>query len=198
MRFEDYLKENKKTHLIFDFDETLFNLILPWNLCHKDVMQQLKKLDKSLVEGYFSGKINLSLFENSFVSKFPQTREIFIKSRIKFETEHLEDVVENKELVEFIRTHDCKYYIWSANTKEVIVSILKKAGIFEKFEKIITRDDLIMIKPDPEGFYKIYDNKTPLEAYLFVGNSKFDREAAEKVGIDFFLIDYFTDQETSY
>ena len=51
--------------------------------------------------------------------------------------------------------------------------------------------DVDLIKPYTDGFEKIYDLTVPKKRYLIIGDSDNDQEAAKRLGVDFFLIDYF-------
>ena len=192
MSLDQYLKTHKKTHLIFDLDKTLARLILPWNLVLDGIKDQLAKIDKSILKKYENGKFNLAQLENSYVKKDRKTKDLFIKNRTKFETKYLKEIVPNQKLTDFIKKNNqYKFYVWSSNTKSASEKVLKKLGVFKKFQKIITRNDVDFIKPEAEGFYKIYDPKLSKENYLFIGNSSYDGQAAKTAGIDFYLEDYF-------
>lgn len=64
-------------------------------------------------------------------------------------------------------------------------------GITDHFKKVISREDVYLLKPDNEGFKYIYEGGTALDKYLFIGDSDADRIAAEKSGIKFLHIDNF-------
>lgn len=193
MNLSSYLKTSRKTHLIFDFDETLFRLILPWEKWEESIKDQLINLDKQIYEDYIKGKISLNGLQNKYVLKFGnKAKELMNKANIDFETKYFKDVIPNKELLEFVKqTRNCKLFIWSSNTKYVIKKVLKSYGIGNRFDKLITRLEVDMLKPDLEGFYKIYNPQIPKSKYLFVGDTDDDRNAAKRSKIDFFLIKYF-------
>lgn len=174
-------------------DETILNLILPWEKVHENIGKELMKLDEKAYQEYLRRKINLSQLENSFVSKYGQkAKDLLIKSRTDFENKYLQDVVPNPDLVNFIKNiKNYKLYVWSSNSTNVVEKALGKFGIANAFEKIITGSDTLLLKPETEGFEKIYDPKTPKENYLFIGNSSANKDAAAKIGIDFFQITYF-------
>ncbi len=193
MNLSDYLKTSSKTHLIFDFDETLFQLILPWEKWEENIKDELINLDKEIYDAYIEKKIDLNSLQNRYVLKFGnKARQLMNEANIDFETKYFKDVVVNKELLKFVReVKNYKMYIWSANTKYVIEKVLKLYGIENKFAKLVTRLEVDMLKPDPEGFRNIYDSKISKDKYLFVGDSNNDKNAARNSEIDFFLIKYF-------
>src|SRR5262245_3273976 len=116
MTLEQYLNEHKKTHLIFDFDETLGWLILPWDKWDDKIRDHLVPLDADIYERFEKGLINLSELQNEYIHKFSQTKKLIIDHETYFETTFLKEVRPNLELIEFIQKHEnYTYYLWSSN-----------------------------------------------------------------------------------
>lgn len=192
MNLEEYIRIHKKTEIILDFDETLFHLILPWDRWEDDIKDKLIKTDGKIYRDYENYRINLSQMQNNYVKKYPQLKGQMIKNSINFETKYLKDLVTNEDLVEFIsKARGYNFFIWSSNSKETVEKILKKFGILNKFSKIVTRNEVDLLKPEIDGFIQIYNSKIPKSKYLFAGDSRADRQAAQDAGIDFYLVDYF-------
>ncbi len=182
-----------KTHLIFDLDETIMHLILPWGKVHEGIAAELLKLGPKAYQDYQNARIDLSQLENTLVLKHGQkVKEMLIKSRARFETNYLKDVIPNPELITFIKkTKGYKLYIWSSSSVGVVKKALKKFKIDKCFEKIITGTNVSLLKPEADGFLKIYDPKIPKSKYLFIGDNQNDKKAAQKAGIDYYLTTYF-------
>lgn len=183
-----------KTHLIFDFDKTLFHLLLNWDTFFDPIRTNLKKIDSSLIDDYEKGKVDWSIVQNLYVKKGgKKIKEMIISNNIHSETKLFRKEIPNLDLLKFIETSDDhKFHIWTSNTKELIKPILKKYSILGKFDKIISRSEVTFLKPNPEGFIEhINKREKKNEKFLFIGNSQNDREAAKRAGIDFYLIDYF-------
>lgn len=193
MNLQSFLKKNKKTHLIFDFDETLVKLILPWEIWHSKINEKLNNLDKKILKDYLSGKIDLSTLQNLYIQKFGKdAKELIIKNAHDFESSTLKGNFPNPELIDFIKNNNLhKMFVWSSNTRITVHKILDQHQIKNRFKKIITRQDVDLLKPYIEGFNLIHDQKIPLKNYLFIGNSEPDRIAAKAAGIDFYHISYF-------
>ncbi|HYX49959.1 MAG TPA: HAD family hydrolase [Ktedonobacteraceae bacterium] len=83
-------------------------------------------------------------------------------------------------------------YIWTSNHLETIYHILQELNLNNAFKRIIARGNVMFIKPHPEGFYLLFDEVTPKSAYLFIGDSNKDEEAAKSAGIDFLNISSFS------
>jgi HAD superfamily hydrolase (TIGR01549 family) len=192
MTLNSYLQKVDKTHLVFDFDETLVKLILPWDNWADPIKRELMKLDKSIYENYKKEKSSSDLM-NQYILKFgKQARDLVKRNAINFEVNFLKDATPNNELIDFVRhSKNYKMFVWSSNTRPTLEKILNKLGIWNKFEKVVTSLDVDLLKPYTEGFKQIYNPTIPKEKYLIIGDSDRDEKAANQSGIDFFLVDYF-------
>lgn len=192
MDLRDYLKTHPKTHLIFDLDKTIVDLRLSWNLLDHYIKDYLVKLDPKIYQQYQNSRITVSQMENAYITKYPQSRATIIKNRAKFETENISDVTVNQSLVDFIKSaKGYQFFLWSSNMRHTVKLVLAKIGILKKFTRLITRNDVNFLKPDPEGFAKIKDPRISKENYLMIGDNDLDRQAARAAGIDFYLETYF-------
>lgn len=182
-----YLKKNHKTHLIFDFDETIAQLVLAWNAWYTDVARAIAKADPSLRGKSYVDAHNLYV-ENHGEKALKHIRQL----NEKFEEDRLIDLKINSELVDFILDNpQYIYYIWSSNSRKTLEKALSKLGILDRFSKIISRSETKFIKPNPDGFTLIKDQNIANEQYLFIGDSASDKGAAKAIGIDFYKIHYF-------
>lgn len=193
MLLRDYLQIKLKTHLIFDFDKTLFKLILDWDRYFNFIENELIRIDKSIFWKYRGDEISWSEMQNLYISQYgTEVQKLIYQNNIKAETKLLTGIKVNKELIDFIKEPSSyKMFIWSSNVKPVISKILRNYGLLGKFNKIVGRLDLVLLKPEPEGFEKICEPNISRDKYLMIGNSLADKEAAKRIGIDLFLVDYF-------
>ncbi|MBI2011518.1 hypothetical protein HYS91_02000 [Candidatus Daviesbacteria bacterium] len=98
MNLKKYLIEKSKTHLIFDFDETLIYLQLPWYRWEERIKKELISMDKSIYQEYKKRKITLSELMNKYVEKFGvKSRDLFIKNAKSFENANLEGILLYKD-----------------------------------------------------------------------------------------------------
>ena len=199
MLLQEFLEKNPKTHLIFDFDNTLFRLHLPWAEWDKRIRHQLKSLDSKTYEQYERGRageadfvLGLSELQNHYVKNFgKKALNLFLANNEQFETEDQTGVSINQELVDFISNNQYTYHLWSSNTKAAITPILEQYHLTDTFTTTVTRNDVDLLKPDPEGFNQhIYDNNTDKSEYLMIGDSQSDKGAASASGIDFYLVSF--------
>lgn len=200
MSLEKYLELHKKSYLVFDLDETIMHLILPWDIYFNPIKNQLIKFNQSFFEEYEKGEIYINDLENRYVSRYGEkVKKILKKNRITFESEKLQNVLVNNSLIEFIKKAQAySLFLWTNNTRQVIEKVLKQQYMYDAFKKIVTYNDMTFLKPNPEGFAKIYDKNIPKDQYLFIGDSLGDKNAAKNVGIDFYYVNYFKDPNIKY
>ncbi len=197
---QEFLQIHPKKHLIFDFDETLFTLFLPWEVYFKEIAHKLFELDPSL-KTFLHGK-SLNDVENEAVRRHG---EVAVKLRREyaafFEKEYLRGVEEHHALTDFIRQASSeksadgapKYhlYLWTTNMLSTVEPVLIKAGLREHFTTLVTKSDIELTKPEPEGFYQIFNSQTQKkEDYLMIGDSSNDAGAAKNAGIEFFQVNH--------
>jgi HAD superfamily hydrolase (TIGR01549 family) len=188
----NYIYKNGKTHLIFDFDGTLAFMDIPWKERADGIRDQLRELDEELwaKHGYNAGV----MFQNELVRKHGKPAlDLLLEHVPTFEMQYDKQFTLNAALLKQIEKFrgDYNLYIWSSNSRQLIDSVLEQAGMQDWFDKVVTRNDVRYLKPNPEGFLHIYDPRLPEDEYLLIGDSSHDRKAAESSEIDFFLLDFF-------
>jgi HAD superfamily hydrolase (TIGR01549 family) len=130
--------------------------------------------------------------QNAYAHKGPEMLSYIKKYNEIFESQ-LEHYDPNPNIVNFIKNDTTHVlYLWSSNCRITVEKTLKMEGILHHFETLVTSSDVSFIKPETEGFSHIYIQGNNLDDYLFIGDSKADKEAAKKIGIDFFEINYFS------
>ncbi len=98
---------------------------------------------------------------------------------------HLDKAVLNTRLIDIIRLMRGEYKtaVVTTASKENCWDILKQFEITDLFDLVLTHDDIMNSKPNPEGFLKAmeYFEATPEETIIFE-DSDVGLEAAEKSG----------------
>lgn len=187
-----YVDRHQKTHIIFDFDATLLLLKLPWHEWGETMRDDMRALDDRLWLVWERDR-NLAGVQNQFVAAYgDKARERIIEHNEHFE-QRLAGVELHDELIAITRqlAKHHRLFIWSSNVRSVVERVLSKHELQVLFEKVVTRNDVRMIKPDPEGFGLLRDPAVPKSRYLLVGDSSSDRGAAQNAGIDFYHTDFF-------
>ena len=160
----DYTKIKQQLYDLFPTGQTHSSF---WNL---SILQLLKELEKKDKEAYFDG---LALVED--------TENQSVKNAC---------IMNGAEKVpEILQKHEILGYIYTNNSQDTVYLHLKRPEFsFLKKFTIITRDDLINPKPEPDGILRIMEKENiPKENSIFIGDSYLDANAASKAGIRFFL-----------
>ncbi|MDQ5950991.1 MAG: phosphoglycolate phosphatase [Patescibacteria group bacterium] len=183
---EQLLAKNPKKYIIFDFDETLFTLHLPWHKYYAELARRLYEFDPD-----FPQTKSVNKLENDMTEKWGRkVAEIRWEYSLQFEKDNLRGVTELTDLTNFIRNNHSQYqfYLWTSNMRETVTPILQKSGLLPYFRQLVTKGDVLLMKPNPEGFEKILESQEHKKAdFLMVGNSKNDQKAAEASGIDYWM-----------
>ena len=95
-------------------------------------------------------------------------------------------------LPEVLRELSRRYYIGvvSSSTREAVKAIMEKLGYAPYRSVIISGEDISRGKPDPEGILKALDT-LDVEKALYVGDTKYDEEAARRAGVDYMYVEEF-------
>jgi HAD superfamily hydrolase (TIGR01549 family) len=192
-----YVAEHNITHVVFDMDATLLLVHFPWDEGWGDpIRDPLRALDPEPWE-LWATKRRTADMQNAYVEKFGDVAlKIIMDYTVDFENRH-RGFTKNEALQNDVRAlgANIKKYAWSSNTRAVVEYALRESNLDGEFETLVTRDDVRYLKPNTQGFEEhIYDPSVPRDKYLMVGDSIFDREAAEAAGIGFYHIDYFAGQ----
>jgi len=192
MQLQKYLAKNPKKYIIFDLDGTLANLLIDWKGFRKNLRKIVATVDRKVAREIpdRSGVSNL-LYNHAIMKRGEKARKLVLKYCESWERNHFKGIKLNKELVNFIKKNKRKYkfFIWSANNRKTVIKVLKQLNILSCVKKIITKEEVVLLKPWPDGFYLIADlKKQEHKDFLMVGDSDNDRLAAKAVGIDFFEV----------
>lgn len=195
MDIKTYLSQNPKTHLIFDLDGTLSKLKIDWSHFRRGFWDIAESIDKPLCSTVpFESQMAIVLGEKIIRKHGPKVKDILNKYVETYEHGNYAGYILNPQLLSFVRENSHKYEmsVWTSNMRSVIADFLTKENLASCFKHIITRDDVLYLKPDPEGFFLIKESGVPENRYLMVGDNPFtDGQAAKRAGIDFLLEDYF-------
>lgn len=195
---ETLLATNPKKYLIFDFDETLFTLHLPWGEYLETTYDLLKTYNAEFfTKEAISNETNFQLI-NKFTREFGSApRDMTLAYAKRFETEKLTGVSPCQRQLDFLDAHGEEYtlFLWTSNCTTTVEPILKEKGYHALFTHIIGRDSVTYCKPDPDGFNQIkeyvvknIDPDATLADFLMIGDSNSDEGAAYHSDIDFFRV----------
>ncbi|MCX6152005.1 MAG: HAD-IA family hydrolase [Ignavibacteriales bacterium] len=89
-----------------------------------------------------------------------------------------------KEILKMIKTSNIPLGVFTGKGREAATITLKLLHIYDYFDLIITGDDVVNHKPDPEGILKFVDEfHLEKERILLIGDAPADIKAAHSAGI---------------
>jgi len=194
-KLSKYLETHPKTHLIFDLDSTLAKLLIDWSTYRNELWKLVSSFDDKLTNEIPCKPFMGFKLTNAAIKKHGiKTKKILDQFNGDYELSHYTGYLPHPDLLSFIRSHHNKlhFFLWTNNAKKTIADVVQKEKLNTYFQKIITRDDVLFIKPEVNGYNLINTNNTPKDNYVLIGDSIFDEETAHKIGIDFFQVNYFS------
>lgn len=199
----------KKTHFIFDLDDTLTNSY--------DFNQQMfvntflpylnETHDKKLVEYYLRdlhyrsrGKsMHLQFEEVVKTLELKADPTLLVKEN---EEMHIKNVIqiiifdEVREFLDILKENGKKISLCTNRQYGSAKTILENNNLDSYFENIISCSDEGHEKPDPYCLNKLIEKyNLPKEQFLYFGDSKTDHDFAFNAGIDFIIIDQYLNQK---
>jgi len=197
MSLTEYLVKHPKKYLIFDLDETLAKLNIDWSTIRREIFDLVASFDEPLSKSVpFVPNAGIEL-SNKAAKKHGKATAKKLRAFVEnYEITHYFDYTPNDELIDFILNNKQTYvyYMWTSNGRQTIQDFLRKESLAHLFSRIVTQNDVSLIKPEAEGFSQIYTVGEPLSSYLMIGDSHSDENAANNAGIEFFKISYFNRQ----
>jgi len=174
-----------KKLLIFDFDGTLFRLDVDWNSLRREL------------HDYFSERgVEITfrpLWENIFRavdSVSPGKKKAMSDVRAIVEGAEMRNIDKVAEMpgatrtLKLMKERGFRMAVLSCNGRLCIESTLKKFGVFEYFDDIVTRDDKFEMKPSPAAVEHLLKKfRVGKDEAVMIGDGWRDLEVARKSGI---------------
>lgn len=169
--------------VIFDFDGTLADLNVEWvNL-------------KSELQERFNINGNLSLTDILFAIQIQYGKPALETAYDLIRNYEMKDINNAplksaiKNLLNFLYGKNIKMGIFSNNMKGTINTFLNNHQISHLIDTIISKEDVLHYKPDPEGIFFILKKWImQTNQVLFIGNDINDQQAGNKANIQTIII----------
>ena len=182
-----------KKVIVLDLDGTIVRLVADWHALRK--ILNARYSEKYKEKSHFHSMSNLL---SSIVARGDE-EELHRNFSImqKFENENITKNEPIDPVIYFINNKEVfgvnsrvKLAVFSLNTRRTISISLQIAGVVNKFEFYIGREDVRAWKPNPEGLLKIREHFQVLkEDMIYFGDLKIDLLAGANAGVESYLID---------
>lgn len=130
---------------------------------------KLKKLSES-------GIINDNLFEK--IETIKQQKTIEIINNLAFERQ------EKVDLMKFLKTKNIKIACYTNSIRMTAELMLKKTGVFNYLDLLVTNQDVVNPKPNPEGYiFALHELKIAKDQAIIIEDSPKGLEAAKRSGV---------------
>ncbi len=88
------------------------------------------------------------------------------------------------ETLRFLKDHDVKLAVFTGKGRRTTAITLEELKIGHYFDLVVSGDDVVRYKPDPEGIRKVIEAfSLPPGAVLMVGDSPGDLKASREAGV---------------
>lgn len=181
-----------KKGIIFDLDGALVNSmpthVKAWKQAFAKIANlEITERDVYLLEGMRGMELVTKIFEQKGFQDQSLVKPVHDeKSKIFKEIRSSEPFEGVKGMIDSIK---CKKAVVSGSSKNDVETIMEEAFGKNKFDVIITADDVKKGKPDPSAFLEALKRMvvTPQEA-IVVENAPLGAKAAKTAGIDCFVV----------
>ncbi len=183
----------EKKVIVFDLDGTIVRLVADWHSLFKALTSRfIEKYQKAIYHESMSAIL-------SSVVKLGDEEELQLNFNLiqQYELENITSNQPIKEVIYFINNKElfgvspnAKLAVFSLNTRSTILKSLEMAGILDKFEFFVGREDVRNWKPEPDGLLKILDYfKVNAKEMIYFGDLEKDLLAGAKAGVESYYID---------
>ena len=182
-----------KKIIVFDLDGTIVRLVADWHSLFKALSARFTEKNRETIN-----LKSISAILSRVVEKGDE-EELQLNFNLirQYELENITSNEPIKEIIYFINNKELfgvspniKLAVFSLNTRSTILKSLEMAGILDKFEFFVGREDVRKWKPEPDGLLKILDYfKVNSEEMLYFGDLEKDLLAGANVGVESYYID---------
>ena len=183
----------EKKVIVFDLDGTIVRLAADWHSLYKALTARYTEKNREAINHKSMSAILSSIIEKG------DEEELQLNFNLMRQYE-LENITSNepiKETIYFINNKElfgvspmAKLAVFSLNFRSTILKSLEMAGILNKFEFFVGREDVRKWKPEPDGLLKILDYfKVNTEEMIYFGDVEKDLLAGANAGVESYYID---------
>jgi len=181
--------------VIFDFQDTLAQLIVDWKLVLSELSTLYSKYEEldEIVARHKTSPTNMLIETyDKMLEVFPKNKadQIYREASEIMEKHELDGVKKAnlmphvEEVLHYLKNEGLKIGVITCNSNKAVTEVMKNFRILRYVDALFSRESPGKLKPHPDHILaclRAFDSK-PEEAIL-VGDGKRDMEAAKKVGI---------------
>ncbi|MHA1461175.1 MAG: HAD family hydrolase [Promethearchaeota archaeon] len=182
-----------KKVIVLDLDGTIVRLVADWYSLRKALTARFTEKNREDINSKSMSAILSRIAESGDEEELQQNFNLIRQ----YELENITSNEPIKETIYFVNnrelfgvSHNVKLAVFSLNTRSTILKSLEMAGILDKFEFFVGREDVRKWKPEPDGLLKILDYfKVDAKEMIFFGDSEIDILAGANAGVESHFID---------
>ncbi len=182
-----------KKIIVFDLDGTIVRLVADWHSLFKALSARFTEKNRETINLKSISAILSRVVEKGDVEELQLNFNLIRQ----YELENITSNEPIKEIIYFINNKElfgvspnAKLAVFSLNTRSTILKSLEMAGILDKFEFFVGREDVRKWKPEPDGLLKILDNfNVNSEDMIYFGDLEKDLLAGANAGVESYYID---------
>jgi HAD superfamily hydrolase (TIGR01549 family) len=182
-----------KKIIVFDLDGTIVRLVADWHSLFKALSARFTEKNRETINLKSISAILSRVVEKGDVEELQLNFNLIRQ----YELENIKSNEPIKEIIYFINNKElfgvspnAKLAVFSLNTRSTILKSLEMAGILDKFEFFVGREDVRKWKPEPDGLLKILDNfNVNSEDMIYFGDLEKDLLAGANAGVESYYID---------
>ena len=148
---------------IFDLDGVLIDACDWHRLALNQALKEVCNYEISLEDHYstYNGiptKVKLQQLTEEGIVSYGHHSEIFVlkqEKTISLINDQAERSQEKIDLMNYLKQKNIRLACFTNSIQETAHLMLKKTGIFDMFEMIVTNEDVSLSKPHPEGYIKV-------------------------------------------
>lgn len=186
-----FVSDNRSADVVFDLDGTLVLLDMPWPEWTAAILDHLPESIREEVGrimntpgAAWGAALNAHLRDGTI------SHQAVVDVSRSFEEQHRGHIanIALLEVLPRLLEGGCQLHLWTSNVRDTAERVLTELGVRPHFTSIVARDDVVLGKPDLEGWVALDLDAT---AALIVGDSQNDELAAQAAGVPYYAIGYF-------
>lgn len=174
------------THVIWDFDGTLFDTYPAMSAAFKDTLKSMRGVDEKIEDICELMKISMGRMFSAYTKRYNLNDaffDAFNQLRLKYEISESKPYDGIACLCRYIHEHGAYNYLFTHRDLSSI-SLLENSGLLGFFSGFVTHSDGFASKPDPQGIlYLAEKHLIPLNSAIMIGDREIDILSAKNANI---------------